>query len=109
MAAVHAKSDERIRELLARDRNVRVWLSGHTQSPLSAPGLIKRVRLARDRAIVAINTSALVGIGKRGNLRAPLCSPYLTQHRDRIEVRARDHRAGEWRNICGRPVMEIAV
>jgi hypothetical protein len=67
MAAFYAKPDERIRELLARHRNASVWLSGHTHSPLSAPGVIKRVRLARDRAIVAINTSALVGIGKRRN------------------------------------------
>jgi 3',5'-cyclic AMP phosphodiesterase CpdA len=109
MAAFHAKPDERIRELLARHRNASVWLSGHTHSPLSAPGLIKRVRLARDRAIVAINTSALVGIGKRRNPRAPLCSLYLTHHPDRLEVRARDYRAGRWRNIRGRPVMEIAV
>jgi hypothetical protein len=67
------------------------------------------VRLARDRAIVAINTSALVGIGKRRNPRAALCSLYLTHHPDRLEVRARDHRARRWWNIRGRPVMEIAV
>ena len=109
MAAFHAKPDERIRELLARHRNASVWLSGHTHSPLSAPGLIKRVRLARDRAIVAINTSALVGIGKRRNPRAPLCSLYLTHHPDRLEVRARDHRAGRWRNIRGRPLIELST
>ena len=46
MAAFHAKPDDRIRELLARHRNARVWLSGHTHSPLSAPGFVKRARLA---------------------------------------------------------------
>jgi hypothetical protein len=107
MAAFHAKPDRRIRELLARHRNARIWLSGHTHSPLSAPGLIKRVRLARDRTIVAINTSALVGIGKRRDPRAPLCSLFLTHRRDRIQVRCRDHRAGRWRNIRGRRVMEL--
>jgi 3',5'-cyclic AMP phosphodiesterase CpdA len=104
MAAFHAKPDERIRELLARHRNARVWLSGHTHSPLSAPGLIKRVRLSRGHSIVAINTSALVGVGKRRNPRAPLCSLFLTQRQDGIEVRCRDHRAGNWRNIRGRRV-----
>jgi 3',5'-cyclic AMP phosphodiesterase CpdA len=104
MAAFHAKPDERIRELLARRRNARVWLSGHTHSPLSAPGLIKRVRLSRGHSIVAINTSALVGVGKRRNPRAPLCSLFLTQRQDGIEVRCRDHRAGNWRNIRGRRV-----
>lgn len=107
LAAFHAKPDREIRELLARHPNARLWLSGHTHSPLSAPGLIKRVRLGRDRELVAINTSALVGIGKRRDPRAPLCSLYLTQRRDGIEVRCRDHRAGRWRNIRGRPVLEI--
>jgi hypothetical protein len=50
-----------------------------------------------------------VGIGKRRNPRAALCSLYLTHHPDRLEVRARDHRARRWWNIRGRPVMEIAV
>jgi 3',5'-cyclic AMP phosphodiesterase CpdA len=109
MPAFHAKPDEHIRELLAHHRNASVWLSGHTHSPLSAPGLIKRVRLARGRAIVAINTSALVGIGKRRNPRAPLCSLYLTHHPDRLELRARDHRAGRWRNIRGRPLIELST
>jgi 3',5'-cyclic AMP phosphodiesterase CpdA len=107
MPAFHAKPDDRIRELLARHRNARVWLSGHTHSPLSAPGFIKRVRLGRRQAIVAVNTSALVGLGKRRNPRAPLCSLYLTRRRDHLEIRARDHRAGSWRNIRGRRVVTL--
>jgi 3',5'-cyclic AMP phosphodiesterase CpdA len=107
MAAFHAKPDGRIRELLADHPNARLWLSGYTHSPLSAPGLIKRTRLARGRSIYAINTSALVGVGKRRNPRAPLCSLYLTRRRDRIEVRCRDHRNGAWRNVRGRRVVEL--
>jgi 3',5'-cyclic AMP phosphodiesterase CpdA len=108
MEAFHAKPDDRIRELLADHRNAKVWLSGHTHSPLSAPGLIKRTRLARRRTIWAINTSGLIGTGKRRNPRA-LASLYLTRRRDRIEVRCRDHRAGAWRNIRGRPVTELST
>jgi Calcineurin-like phosphoesterase len=107
MSAFHAKPDGRIRELLAGHRNARLWLSGHTHSPLSAPGFIKRVRLAPRRSILAVNTSALVGTGKRRSPRAPLCSLYLTRHRDRLEIRARDHRTAAWRNIRGRPVVAI--
>jgi 3',5'-cyclic AMP phosphodiesterase CpdA len=107
MEAFHAKPDAEIRALLARHRNARLWLSGHTHSPLSAPGLIKRTRLAPRRSIVAINASALVGIGKRRDPRAPLCSLYLTQQHGCIEVRGRDHRAGAWRNVGGRRVVEI--
>jgi 3',5'-cyclic AMP phosphodiesterase CpdA len=109
MDAFHVKPDERIRELLLRHDNAKAWLSGHTHSPLSAPGLIKRTRLARRRSIVTINASALVGVGKRRNPRAPLCSLYLTHRRGRIEVRSRDHRAGAWRNIRGRRVVEVAA
>ena len=107
MEAFHAKPDADIRALLARHRNAKLWLSGHTHSPLSAPGLIKRTRLAPRRSIVAINASALVGIGKRRDPRAPLCSLYLTQQPGCLEVRCRDHRAGAWRNVRGRRVVEI--
>jgi 3',5'-cyclic AMP phosphodiesterase CpdA len=109
MEAFHAKPDPAIRKLLAQHRNAKVWISGHTHSPLSAPGLIKRARLAPRRSIVALNASALVGIGKRRDPRAPLCSLYLTHRPGRLEVRCRDHRAGAWRNVRGRQVVELPV
>jgi 3',5'-cyclic AMP phosphodiesterase CpdA len=109
MEAFHAKPDASIRKLLARHRNAKVWLSGHTHSPLSAPGLIKRTRLAPKRSIVAVNASALVGIGKRRDPRAPLCSLYLTHRPGLVEVRSRDHRAGAWRKLRGRQVVELQV
>ena len=109
MAAFHAKPDDAIRDLLRRHLNAKLWISGHTHSPLSAPGLIKQVRLAPKRSLVAINTSALLGIGRRRNPRAPLCSLYLTHRPGAIEIRARDHRNGGWRNLRGRPVVEVSV
>ena len=108
MEAFHAKPDRQIRALLANHRNAKVWVSGHTHSPLSAPGLIKRTRLAPKRSIVAVNASALVGIGKRRDPRAPLCSLYLTHRAGGLEVRCRDHRAGAWRNLRGRRVVEVS-
>jgi 3',5'-cyclic AMP phosphodiesterase CpdA len=109
MEAFHAKPDGRIREVLAHNRNAKLWVSGHTHSPLSAPGFIKRARLARGRTILALNTSALVGIGKRRNARAPLCSLYLTHHPRQLEIRARDHRAGAWRNLRGERVLQLST
>lgn len=109
MAAFHAKPDGDIREVLARHPNAKVWLSGHTHSPLSAPGFIKRAKLGPKRSIVAINTSALVGVGKRRDSRDPLCSVYLTHRRGKIEVRFRDHRSGVWRELGGRRVRTVAV
>jgi 3',5'-cyclic AMP phosphodiesterase CpdA len=107
MAAFHAKPDDPIRDLLASHPNAKLWLSGHTHSPLSAPGFIKRARLARGRTILAVNTSALVGIGKRRNPRAPLCSLYLTHHPRHLEICARNHRAGTWRNLRGERVVQL--
>jgi hypothetical protein len=109
MGFFHVKPDEPIRELLLRHPRATAWVSGHTHSPISAPGLIRRTRLAPKRSILAINTSALVGVGKRRDPRAPLCSLYLTHRRGRIEIRCRDHRAATWRNIRGRRMIEVAV
>ena len=109
MAAFHAKPDERIRELLAEHPNAKLWLSGHTHSPLGVPGLIKRAKLARGRSILAINASALVGVGKRRDPSDPLCSLYVTHRSGRIELRCRDHRAGEWRKLRGRYVTTLSI
>jgi hypothetical protein len=109
MSAFHAKPDDRIRAVLARHRNAKLWLSGHTHSPLSAPGLIKRAKLADKRSIVAINGSALVGVGKRREARDPLCSLFITHLPGRVELRCRDHRAGAWRNVRGRRVVTVEV
>jgi 3',5'-cyclic AMP phosphodiesterase CpdA len=109
MTAFHAKPDDQIRDLLRRHPRAKLWLSGHTHSPLSAPGLIKRAQLGPKRWIVAINASALVGVGKRRDPRAPLCSLFLTHRPGGVELRARDHRAGTWRNVRGRPMVEVSA
>jgi hypothetical protein len=109
MAAFHAKPDAEIRELLRHHPNAKLWISGHTHSPLSAPGLIKRARLGPRRSIVTLNTSALVSVGKRRNPRAPLCSLYLTHRPGVVEIRARDHRHCVWRNLRGRALVEVEV
>jgi 3',5'-cyclic AMP phosphodiesterase CpdA len=97
MQSFHAKPDAEIRALLGRHRNATAWLSGHTHSPLHAPGLVARARLPRGRSILSVNFSALVGVGKVRQPRDPLCSAYLTHRPGTIEVRFRDHRAGVWR------------
>jgi hypothetical protein len=107
MQAFHAKPDKRIREILARRPNARLWLSGHTHSPLTAPGLITRAPLPGKRSILTINASALVGVGKTRDPRDPICSPFLTHKPGRIEVRFRDHREGKWRRLRGREVVSI--
>lgn len=109
MSSFHAKPDRDLRELLARHRNAKAWLSGHTHSPLSAPGLVSRARLARRRTILAVNLSALVGIGKTRKPGDPLRSVYLTHRPDSIEVRFRDHRSGAWVAVGGERVVRARV
>jgi 3',5'-cyclic AMP phosphodiesterase CpdA len=109
MTSFHAKPDRKLRALLGRHACAKVWLSGHTHSPLSAPGFVVRVRLARGRTILAVNGSALVGVGKTRKTSDPLRSVYLTHRPDSIEVRFRDHRAARWVAVGGKRVVRVPV
>jgi hypothetical protein len=109
MSSFHAKPDRELRVLLARHRNAKAWLSGHTHSPLSAPGFVTRARLARRRTILAVNLSALIGVGKTREPGDPLRSVYLTHRPDSIEVRFRDHRSGAWVAVGGKRVARARV
>ena len=99
MESFHVKPDGTIRALLARNPNAKAWISGHTHSPLNAPHLITRAKLPRERKIVAINLSAIVGVGKVREPHDPICTVYLTHLPGKIEVRFRDHRARAWRPV----------
>jgi predicted phosphohydrolase len=105
----HAKPDAKIRAVLARNRNAKAWLSGHTHSPLRAPGLVTRARLPRDRSIVAVNLSALVGVGKTKDPSDPIRSVYMTHLPGKIEFRFRDHRRGAWIAPHKRKVVTVRV
>jgi 3',5'-cyclic AMP phosphodiesterase CpdA len=109
MSSFHAKPDGELRALLARHRNAKAWLSGHTHSPLSAPGFITRTRLAGRRTILAVNLSALIGVGKTRKPGDPLRSVYLTHRPDSMEVRFRDHRSGAWVAVGGKRVVRARV
>jgi 3',5'-cyclic AMP phosphodiesterase CpdA len=109
MSSFHAKPDGELRALLARHRNAKAWLSGHTHSPLSAPGFITRARLAGRRTILAVNLSALIGVGKTRKPGDPLRSVYLTHRPDSMEVRFRDHRSGAWVAVGGKRVVRARV
>lgn len=109
MRSFHAKPDGELRALLARHRKAKAWLSGHTHSPLNAPGLVTRARLSRRRTILAVNLSALIGVGKTRKPGDPLRSVYLTHRPDSIEVRFRDHRDGKWVAVGGKRVVRVRV
>lgn len=105
----HAQPDAQIRDLLARHRNAKAWLSGHTHSPLSAPGLVTRAALPGGRSILAVNLSALVAVGRTREPADPIRSLYLTHRPGQIDIRFRDHRAGSWIAPHSRKVVSVRV
>src|SRR3954453_17197786 len=105
----HAQPDEAIRALLAKHKNAKAWLSGHTHSPLEAPGLVTRARLPDGRSILAVNLSALVGTGKTRDPTDPIRSLYLTHSPGQIDIRFRDHAKGAWVAPHKRKVVSVKV
>jgi 3',5'-cyclic AMP phosphodiesterase CpdA len=109
MRSFYAKPAGEIRALLARHRNAKAWLSGHTHSPITARGFVTRSRLGRDRTILAVNFSGLVGTGKVRQPRDPIVSVYLTHLPGVIEVRFRSHRRSAWASVGRRRVISVRV
>ena len=109
MRHFHAKPDAQIRALLARNPNAKAWISGHTHSPLEAPGLITRAKLPGGRTIVSMNLSAIAGVGKVREQQDPICSLYLTHLPGKIEIRFRDHGARKWKTVRGNRVQTVRV
>jgi 3',5'-cyclic AMP phosphodiesterase CpdA len=109
MQSFYAKPVSEIRAVLGRHRNAKAWLSGHTHSPITVPGFLTRTRLNRDRTIVSLNFSALVGTGKLRQPRDPIVSVYLTHLPGTIEVRFRSHRRMAWAARFGRKVVSVRV
>jgi 3',5'-cyclic AMP phosphodiesterase CpdA len=109
MQDFHAKPVKEIRAVLARHRNAKAWLSGHTHSPMTVPGFVTRWRLNRDRTILAVNFSALAYTGKVRQPKDPILSVYLTHLPGTIEVRFRSHRRAAWAARGGRKVVSVRV
>ena len=109
MQSFYAKPRQGIREVLARHRNAKAWLSGHTHSPITVPGFVTRAPVARGRTILAVNLSALVGTGKVRQPKDPILSVYLTHLPGVIEVRFRSHRRMAWVAPHRRTVVSVRV
>lgn len=109
MTSFFAQPDDKIRALLARHPNAKAWLSGHTHSPIRAPGLVTRAPLAPNRSILAVNLSAIVFTGNKRHTQDPVRSVYLTHLPGEIEIRFRDHVARQWKAVGGRRVIKMKV
>jgi 3',5'-cyclic AMP phosphodiesterase CpdA len=105
----HAQPDKAIRAVLAKHKNAKAWLSGHTHSPLNAPRLVCRAELPGGRSIVSVNLSALVAIGRTREPSDPIRSVYLTHKPGQIDFRFRDHRRRAWIAPHKRKVVSVKV
>ena len=105
----HAQPDAQIRALLARHKNAKAWLSGHTHSPLRAPGLVTRAALPGGRSILAVNLSAVVAVGRTREPSDPIRSLYLTRRPGQIDIRFRDHAKRAWIAPHARKVVSVKV
>jgi len=109
-----AGGDGVLRQILAAHPNAVAWISGHTHSPISTPGLVTTVDLGSHR-IAAVNASGLWYTGRSIEAHDPLCGLLLSvldEHT--FEVRFRDHGAGVWTaptgaENAGRKVVTLTV
>lgn len=92
-----------IKAVLDSRPQARIWLCGHTHSPLIDP-VVEYVNTG-SRNIVQINGSALLNQapGDSQDFWDPLRTLYVTVLDDRCEVRFRDHGAGVW--LGGNPTI----
>jgi len=109
MRNFYAKPVADIRTVLTRHPNAKLWMAGHTHSPITVPGFLTRTPLNRGRTIVSVNLSALVGTGKVRQPKDPILSVYLTHLPGTIEVRFRSHRRMAWAARGGRRVVNVRV
>lgn len=98
-----------ILDVLAAHPNLKAWLSGHTHSRIDLPGLVKAVDHNGHR-FAAINASTIwyaYATPYPLDARDTMNTLYVTLLEDRIEVRARDHGAGQWASPNGNQVWTV--
>jgi 3',5'-cyclic AMP phosphodiesterase CpdA len=92
----YVQPDTSIRTILNAQPRAKAWISGHTHSPITAPGFVKAENVGT-RSVAAINCSAIYYTGRTVETYDPIISVYLTRtSTGSIEVRYRDHGAGVW-------------
>lgn len=101
-------SSNGVLDVLTAHSNVKAWINGHTHSRLDAPDIVTPVTYGGHRfASVNASTphvSATVFPWEMGN---KVATAYVTLLDDRVEVRYRDHGAGQWAAPNGRSVFSV--
>lgn len=106
--AANPGSSEDVLDVLAAHDNVVAWVAGHTHSRIEVPGLVMPVVHAGHR-FASINVSACWWTSgpTPGAVENVINTAYLTWLDDKIEVRFRDHGAGQWATPNGNPVLTV--
>lgn len=100
-----------ILDVVAGHPNVKAWLSGHLHAPIHYPDMVTAVEHSGHR-LAAINTSSIWYCYPPPSpypldARETINTLYVTLLDDRIEVRVRDHGAGQWAAPHGRHVFTV--
>jgi hypothetical protein len=108
-AGFFARENVDILAVLDAQPKAKVWVAGHTHSPLSAPGFVELHDIGA-RNIVSVNVSALYYTGRQiSQILDPLCSIFITYDPPNVEIRARDHGGRCWTTIDGSRVTSVAI
>lgn len=96
--------------VLAAHSNIKGYISGHTHSPLAAPGLMTTVSLG-GRNVAHINCSSIYYTKKAIYWNDPMISPYLIYSPSlrTFEIRWRDHAKGVWTGPSGVKVTTLTA
>ena len=91
-------NDADVRAVLADNPNSKVWLSGHTHSPLASTDIVKREQVAAGAHYLAhVNTSSIIYTRKNVvEWNASIATSYVTFLDNTVEVRFRDHGRHQW-------------
>lgn len=89
----HPRAD--VEAMIARHPNCVGWVSSHTHSPLGTADIVRSVTYG-SVTIAAINASSPAFLNPYQGVLSTISSALVTVLPDRIEVRFRDHGAGQW-------------
>lgn len=89
----HSQDAYTIEQMIGSHPNVIAYVSGHTHSAMDQPDLVKRVQIGV-ATFAAISASSPLVL-PTGSV-PQIVSALMTVYPDRIEVRYRDHGAGQW-------------
>lgn len=89
----HSQDAYTIEQMLAKHSNIIAWVSGHTHSGVNVPDNVKSVNYgAGPMAAVSMGSPLVLPAGTTPEI----ISALMTVYPNKVEIRYRDHGAGQW-------------